>query len=96
MVDVCLEANGNEWILICFLYYKRPMASLNDELVHMKTQEDVDNMMQWVKGSDGLEVQGVEAEGVEVHGGEVQRVEVEGNEVQGVEVEGVEVHGVQV
>ncbi|GAA0152625.1 hypothetical protein LIER_11057 [Lithospermum erythrorhizon] len=35
---------------ICFLFYKKPMTSLNNGLVHLKTQQDVDDMLEWTKG----------------------------------------------
>ncbi|GAA0175827.1 hypothetical protein LIER_28926 [Lithospermum erythrorhizon] len=35
---------------ICFLYYKKLMAFLDDGLVHLRTQDDVDEMVRWVNG----------------------------------------------
>ncbi|GAA0147039.1 hypothetical protein LIER_06839 [Lithospermum erythrorhizon] len=39
-----------ELTVICFLFYKKPMTSLNNGLVHIKTQEDVDEMLEWTRG----------------------------------------------
>ncbi|GAA0142516.1 hypothetical protein LIER_03399 [Lithospermum erythrorhizon] len=35
---------------ICFLFYKKPMTSLNNGLVQLKTQQDVDDILEWTKG----------------------------------------------